>query len=113
MPTKPLRACLASFRRPPCSTTSMCRKGASGSNKAASNTSREICPRRNKSWCMRRRRRRWQAVEVGVGVVQGAGERDIAAQVVIEQQQRGAFAFERPERVAPEEGAQAQVEWRV
>src|SRR5215510_9530280 len=26
MPTKPLRACLASFRRPPCSTTSMCRK---------------------------------------------------------------------------------------
>src|SRR6516162_217480 len=33
MPTKPLRACLASFRRPPCSTTSMCRKGASGSNK--------------------------------------------------------------------------------
>src|SRR5262245_9087767 len=28
MPTKPLRACLASFRRPPCSTTSMCRKGA-------------------------------------------------------------------------------------
>jgi hypothetical protein len=47
MPTKPLRACLASFRRPPCSTTSMYRKGASGSNKAASNTSREICPRRN------------------------------------------------------------------
>ena len=35
MPTKPLRACLASFRRPPCSTTSTRQKGASGSNKAA------------------------------------------------------------------------------
>src|SRR5215472_15385205 len=31
MATKPLGVCLASFRRPPCSTTSMCRKGASGS----------------------------------------------------------------------------------